>query len=77
MPRDILTADERTLLALECQCCGGYTEKPLDWLIEASEVDCAECDAPIDVASGDNRVLIDSFASLNRRLDREYPRHRG
>ena len=52
----------QTFLAVECAHCGGYTEAPLAVLRAVARIDCGDCGCPIDLASGGNRHLIDTFA---------------
>lgn len=52
----------QTFLAVECARCGSYTEAPLTLLRAAAAIDCGDCGRPIDIASGGNRHLIDTFA---------------
>jgi hypothetical protein len=66
MPRDHAASDEHTLLALECPECHQYTEQPLAWLLGARSLACDACGSQIEIGSGQNRLLIDTHASLNR-----------
>ena len=60
------------LLAIECPCCGGYTERLLAWLSTATSLPCGDCGSHVDVGGGEARHLIDTFVTLDKRLDEEF-----
>ncbi len=74
MPPEILTPPEaaRTLLAIECPCCGHYTEAALAQLDRAAFLSCQSCGHAVDLAAGEQRAVIDTLVSVDRRLDREW-----
>jgi transcription elongation factor Elf1 len=72
MEGDLARSDARTLLALECPECHEYTEKSLTWLNDASLLSCNACGCHIEIKSGQNRVLIDTYVDLNERWNRQF-----
>ena len=59
-------------LAVECTCCGHYSERRLAWLHLAQTTTCDNCAAAIDLSAGTNRAVIDSHVELASRLDVEF-----
>src|SRR3546814_19630108 len=64
-----LNAADRISVLVRCQTCEQATQKPLALLVSAKQLACPQCGNVIDLATGENGLLVQRLADQCKSID--------
>lgn len=71
-----LNAADRVSVLVRCQTCDQATQKPLAWLVSARQLACPQCGNVVDLAKGENGLLVQRLADQCKSIDTAFAKKR-